>query len=78
MGLFVFVKGALVMMIKAFAPRKTRKYGTSVLAREKYDFSKITRKQVKLPPNYSVLSVAKYFDEDNKSGVDKRDEDVDW
>ena len=78
MDLFQTVKGALFKMLKALAPKQAPE--RSVLGRRKYVMNDISRSHIKLPPDHSVLSMTKYFEEEDrkeKTYESKRDE-MDW
>ena len=71
MHLFQFMKGAL-RMLKALSPRYTVNNGGGILGRDKYNLNEVSRSKIELPPDRSVLSMTKYF-ENEDSGLTRYD-----
>lgn len=80
MNLFKSLKGALNKMLKALSPKYATSGTSSVLGRSKYVLSDMSRSKVELPPNQSILSMTKYFeDEDSEENIyEKKDNEMDW
>lgn len=78
MRLFQTVKGALFKMLKALAPKQVPR--SSVLGRRKYVMNDISRSHIKLPPDHSVLSMTKYFEEEDRKEkpYERKREEMDW
>lgn len=78
MNLFQIVKGAFFKMLKALAPKQVPK--SNVLGRRKYVMTDISRSYIKLPPAHSVLSMTKYFEEEERKEktYERKMEEMDW
>lgn len=67
MNLFQHMKGAFHNMIKVLAPEQITE--RSVLGRKKYVIDNITRLKIELPQNHSVLSMEKYFEDEDSEVI---------
>ena len=78
MHIFQTVKGALFKMLKALAPKQVPR--SSVLGSRKYVMNDISRSHINLPPDRSVLSMTKYFEEEDRKEkpYERKREEMDW
>lgn len=75
---FQFLKGAFRKMKKALLPHGSS--GDSILGKRKYILRDISRSHIELPSSFSVLSVTKYFEDEDSDIIEtkKKSDENDW